>query len=286
MKNKVLITGAGGQLGQCIKDLQTSYSDFEFCFTDVQDLDISNEQHVLDFFETNQIGWCINCAAYTAVDKAESDEKRAYGINAIGAKNLALASQVHKAKLIHISTDFVFDGSQSVPYSEDAQTNPLGVYGDSKLQGELEIQDIIKEHFIIRTSWLYSEYGHNFLKTMMRLGQEREELNVVGDQVGTPTYAGDLAVVLLDVIKNNSEQYGMYHFSNEGVASWYDFAKAIFDIQGNDKIKVGNIPSEAYPTPAKRPSFSVLDKAKIKKQMNIEIPYWRDSLYKVINQIK
>ncbi|MCF1420914.1 dTDP-4-dehydrorhamnose reductase [Mangrovimonas futianensis] len=286
MKNKVLITGAGGQLGQCIKDLQISYSDFEFCFTDVQDLDISNEQQVLDFFETNQIGWCVNCAAYTAVDKAESDEKMAYGINAIGAKNLALACQVHKAKLIHISTDFVFDGSQSIPYSEEAQTNPLGVYGDSKLQGELEIQDILKEHFIVRTSWLYSEYGHNFLKTMLKLGEDREVLNVVGDQVGTPTYAGDLAIVLLDVIKNNSEQYGMYHFSNEGVASWYDFAKAIFDIQGNDRIKVGNILSEAYPTPAKRPSFSVLDKAKIKKQMNIEIPYWRDSLYKVINQIK
>lgn len=286
MKNKVLITGASGQLGQCIKDLQASYSDFEFCFTDVQDLDISNEQNVLDFFQTNQISWCVNCAAFTAVDKAESDEKMAYDINAIGAKNLALACQVHKVKLIHISTDFVFDGSQSVPYSEEAQTNPLGVYGDSKLQGELEIQDVLKEHFIIRTSWLYSEYGQNFLKTMLKLGEDREKLNVVGDQVGTPTYAGDLAVVLLEIIKNHSEQYGVYHFSNEGVASWYDFAKAIFDIQGNDKIKVENIPSEAYPTPAKRPSFSVLDKAKIKKQMNIEIPYWRDSLYKVINQIK
>ncbi|MCF1190330.1 dTDP-4-dehydrorhamnose reductase [Mangrovimonas sp. AS39] len=286
MKNKVLITGAAGQLGQCIKDLQSYYIDIEFYFTDVEDLDISNEQNVLDFFQTNQIRWCVNCAAYTAVDKAESDEKMAYDINAIGAKNLALACRVHHAKLIHISTDFVFDGSQSVPYSEEAQTNPLGVYGDSKLQGELEIQAKLKEHFIIRTSWLYSEYGQNFLKTMLKLGEDREALNVVGDQVGTPTYAGDLAIVLLDIIKNNTEQYGIYHFSNEGVASWYDFAKAIFDIQGNDRIKVGNILSEAYPTPAKRPSFSVLDKAKIKKQMNIEIPYWRDSLYKVINQIK
>lgn len=286
MSKTILVTGANGQLGSCLKDIQTLYPEWAFIFTDSTQLNIIKKEQVDRFFKDHSIDWCINCAAYTAVDKAETDKDQACDINVLGAKHLATACANHQVKLIHVSTDFVFDGNHSRPYSEEDQTNPIGVYGNTKQKGEIEVRQALNECIIIRTSWLYSEHGHNFLKTMMKLGAEREELNVVGDQIGTPTYAGDLAKVLLEMVRKDFTAFGIYHFSNEGVASWYDFAQAIFDITGNHTIKVCNIPSESFPTPAKRPSFSVLDKTKIKTQMNIEIPYWRDSLHQAINRIK
>jgi dTDP-4-dehydrorhamnose reductase len=276
MKN-ILVTGGKGQLALCIKDHAEKLPGFHFTYIDVDVLDITRESEVFNYFKTEKIDYCINCAAYTAVDKAEDDKANAYAVNVDGAMILAKSCAKYDAKLIHISTDFVFDGLQSTPYGELDKTNPLSVYGDTKLQGERALQAHLKSYFIIRTSWLYSEYGHNFVKTMLRLGCEKDTLNVVYDQIGTPTYARDLAKVLLGIITENSTAYGIYHYSNEGVASWYDFAKAIFDI-GKLGCKVLPIKTEAFPTPAKRPFFSVLDKSRIKEKFKIEIPYWRDSL--------
>ena len=241
-----------------------------------------NLNQIQTFFKSNpQINYCINCAAYTAVDKAETESEKAFEINAIGAKNLAHVCNDHGAVLIHVSTDFVFDGEKNEPYTETDAANPISVYGASKLQGEVEIQQALKEHFIIRTSWLYSEYGNNFMKTMLRLAETRDGISVVSDQIGTPTYAGDLAEIIIQIINIKTEKYGIYHYSNEGVASWYEFAKEIFKLTEN-KIKVNPIPSIEYLTPAKRPQFSVLDKAKIKIDLQIKIPFWGDSLKKVI----
>lgn len=274
---KILITGGKGQLATCIKDIAEGLNEYIFIYVDVDELDITNQAEVNSFFEFENISFCVNCAAYTAVDKAETERELTARVNKVGALNLAKACNEHGAGLIQISTDFVFDGDRAKPYTEEVAPHPLGVYGDTKLQGEKAVTDSVKEHFIIRTSWLYSEHGQNFLKTMLRLGSERDNLSVVADQIGTPTYAGDLAKVILKIITEKRTEYGMYHFSNEGVASWYDFAKAIFD-ESNTKVKLLPINAEAYPTPAKRPNFSVMDKSKIKNTLNIEIPYWRDSL--------
>lgn len=276
MKN-VLVTGGEGQLATCIKDISSVNEKYHFIYVDVDELDITKKNEVEDFFSKFKITHCINCAAYTAVDKAESDKISAHQINVVGAKNLAEACKKNKAILIHISTDFVFDGKQTNLYSEEDKACPLGVYGETKLKGEKEIGITLKEHFIIRTSWLYSEHNHNFLKTMIKLGKERDEISVVIDQIGTPTYAGDLAKVIIDLITLESDSYGKYHYSNEGVASWYDFAKAIFEECKID-IRLFSIKSEAYPTPAERPKFSVMDKSKIKKDFALIIPYWRDSM--------
>ncbi|OMP32214.1 dTDP-4-dehydrorhamnose reductase [Mangrovimonas sp. DI 80] len=280
----VLVTGGNGQLGTCIKDLEQSLDGFKFIYVDSSELDISKEDQVNEFFSANTIDWCINCAAYTAVDIAESDKEGAFEVNVLGTKYLAMACKVYKAKMIHISTDFVFGGDACSGYCETDGTNPIGVYGATKLQGEQELEKLLERHFIFRTSWLYSEHGHNFMKTMLRLSESKTELNIVADQIGTPTYAKDLAVVLLKVVSSNSEAYGLYHFSNEGVTSWYDFAHAIFDISERE-IEVFPIKSEDYPTPAKRPHFSVLDKTKVKSTFNIKIPHWRDSLKEAIKQI-
>ncbi|WP_338357113.1 dTDP-4-dehydrorhamnose reductase [Yeosuana marina] len=278
----ILVTGGNGQLASCIKDVEKQYDDLNVIYTDYLELDICDLNQVQAFFKTNkQINYCINCAAYTAVDKAETEVEKAFEINAKGAKNLALACNEYGVILIHISTDFVFDGEKREPYIETDLAKPISVYGASKLQGELEILQILKEHFIIRTSWLYSEYGGNFMKTMLRLAETREEISVVSDQIGTPTYAGDLAQVVIDIINLKSHNYGVYHYSNEGVASWFDFAKAIFE-ETNTEIKVNSINTEDYPTPAKRPDFSVMDKTKIKTALKIEIPFWRDSLENVL----
>ncbi|WP_066222849.1 dTDP-4-dehydrorhamnose reductase [Formosa haliotis] len=273
----ILVTGGNGQLATCIKDASIGFDQFQFTYTDSEDLDISNASAVNAFFENNQIDWCINCAAYTAVDKAESENDIARLINAEGAKNLAIACQNNGVKLIQISTDFVFEGNTSTAYSEGDKADSKSVYGKTKLEGENEIAKYLIAHFILRTSWLYSEHANNFMKTMLRLAESRTELSVVADQIGTPTYATDLASVILKIIKEDSSQYGLYHYSNEGVASWYDFAHAIFEIS-DTTIKVFPIKTEAYPTPAARPQFSVLDKSKIKNTFNIEIPHWRDSL--------
>lgn len=279
----VLVTGANGQLGQCIKSIDTA--EFNITYASSSELDITNEAEVKTFFKTNNFNWCINCAAYTAVDKAESEPESANKINYLGAKYLAETCNEHQVKLIHISTDFVFNGKHYKAYTENNPTEPIGVYGETKLKGEQAVSKVFSNYFIIRTSWLYSEFGHNFLKTMVRLSKDRKELNIVSDQIGTPTYAKDLASVILQIIKTENSNYGIYHYSNEGVASWYDFASTIFDII-NAEVKVFPILSKQYPTPAKRPHFSVLDKTKIKDTFNIEIPHWRESLKTAITNLE
>ncbi|QRM88714.1 dTDP-4-dehydrorhamnose reductase [Lacinutrix sp. WUR7] len=277
----ILVTGGNGQLASCIKDLESTYSNLNFIYANSAQLNIADFDAVQQFFNTTNFQYCINCAAYTAVDKAESDQEKATEVNVIGAKNLAIACAEKNATLIQVSTDFVFNGEKSVAYTETDTTNPTGVYGATKLEGELEVAKNLEQHFIIRTSWLYSENGNNFMKTMIKLSEGRDLLTIVADQIGTPTYATDLAETIIKIITTNNTQYGTYHYSNEGVASWYDFAKAIFE-ESNIKIKVLPIPSKAFPTPAKRPHFSVLDKTKIKTNLQIEIPYWRDSLKKAL----
>lgn len=278
----VLVTGSNGQLASCIKDLAKRDTSLNFIYTDYQELDICDLKQVEVFFKSNQkIDYCINCAAYTAVDKAESEVEKAFEINATGPKNLAQVCSEFDTILIQISTDFVFDGEKTEPYVETDVANPISVYGASKLQGEVEIKKIFKKHFIIRTSWLYSEHGNNFMKTMLRLAETRDEISVVSDQIGTPTYAGDLAEVILKIVRSKNTNFGLYHYSNDGVASWYDFAEAIFKAS-NTEIRLNAIKTEAYPTPAKRPVYSVMDKTKIKSVLKMKTLDWQDSLKKAI----
>jgi dTDP-4-dehydrorhamnose reductase len=279
---KILITGAYGQLGNEINCLTDKYPEWQFLFTDVDSLDITNESALEIWFQNNKPKYVVNCAAYTAVDKAETDIETANKVNALAPKLLGKFSKKFDAKLIHISTDYVFDGEAFTPYSEETEVNPKSIYGETKLKGEQNCFEENPESVIIRTSWLYSTFGNNFVKTMLRLARERDKLNVVYDQIGTPTYAADLANAILSVIQiseGEPEKFvpGIYHYSNEGVASWYDFAKAIFEISGVN-CTVLPVRSVEFPTPAKRPNYSVLDKAKIKNKFGITIPYWRDSL--------
>ena len=283
---KILVTGGNGQLASCIKEVSSKYTDtLVFSYKSSSELNIGDENSVFKELEIGGYAYCINCAAYTNVDAAEKKKDTADLVNHMGSKNLALACEKYNTVLLHISTDFVFNGTQSLPYKEEDTVSPLGVYGNSKLLGEQEIENNNSKYFILRTSWLYSEYGHNFMKSMLKFGKERAQLSIVYDQVGTPTYAKDLAEVLLLIITKKSNAYGVYHYSNEGVASWYDFAKEIFRIN-NIAVDVLPIRSEEYPLPAKRPSFSVLDKAKIKETLQIEIPYWKDSLSKASKALK
>ena len=274
----ILVTGSNGQLGSEIKELSKNYS-YNFFFTDRNNIDITSKDNIKAFCKTNNINIIINCAAYTAVDKAELDEINADLINRKAVKKLALVSKELNIKLIHISTDYVFDGKNFKPYVEEFQTNPQGVYGKTKLDGENEMRDINpKNSIIIRTSWVYSSFGNNFVKTMLHLGKEKEKLGVIFDQVGTPTYARDLAKIILDIIPQiQNEKVEIYNYSNEGVLSWYDFAKEIMKMAKLD-CKINPIETFQYPTPAKRPHFSLLNKSKIKSTFNIEIPYWKDSL--------
>jgi dTDP-4-dehydrorhamnose reductase len=248
-------------------------------------LDITNVNQIKETFKQFKPNYCINAAAYTAVDKAESEPEKAFSINVTGAKNLAEICKENNTILLHVSTDFVFDGNKKVPYSEEDIPNPTGVYGQTKLDGEKAIQQTFDNYFIIRTSWVYSQFANNFMKTMLRLGLERDSLSVVNDQIGTPTNAVDLAEVLVKVIKTYNSQltthnFGIYNFSNEGQCSWYDFAKKIFEI--NDiEIDLKPIPTSSYPTPAKRPAFSVLNKSKIKNSFDLQICNWEDSLRKI-----
>ena len=276
---KILITGGQGQLAQTLNSLILSEgkSDWEADFKSSSDLDITDFEAVSEALGSKEYAYCINCAAFTHVDKAETETDLAHQVNVNGARNLALGCHQNSTVLIHISTDFVFDGYQNTPYSEEDVARPIGFYGDTKYKGERAIISNLEEYFILRTSWLYSEYGHNFMKTMMRLGEERDSLSVVYDQVGTPTYAHDLGRVILHIIEAHSIEYGIYNYSNEGVASWYDFARAIFEEAGLT-IDLKPIRSAEYPTPARRPNYSVLDKAKIKAQFALEIPHWRESL--------
>lgn len=281
----VLVTGARGQLGQCIQKIAHQFSTLHFIFVDKNKLDITNTNDVLVFFEAHPIDWCINCAAYTAVDNAENDQKNAYKINSLGAKKIAQACQKYGVKMIHISTDFVFDGLKTTPYKETDAVNPQSVYGASKLEGEIAIKTYCPSHLIIRTSWLYSEFGHNFLKTMLRLSSERNTLAVVSDQIGSPTYAVDLAEVLLQMILDNKTNYGTFHYANQGELSWFDLAKAIFDCTENTVI-LEQILTRNYVNLAKRPPYSVLNTSKICEEYHLKIPFWKHSLIKALSQVK
>jgi dTDP-4-dehydrorhamnose reductase len=284
--NNLLVTGGNGQLGSEIKALAHLYPAYHFHFTDSKELDITNHAGVYEFIKTNNISVIINCAAHTAVDKAESDQEMAAKLNHLAVENFAKIAKAHNIQCIHISTDYVFDGTNHIPYTENEKTNPQSVYGSTKLAGEQALQEINPANsMIVRTSWVYSSFGNNFLKTMLRLGSEREELGVIVDQIGTPTYARDLAKALLDIIPQlKTETVEVYHFSNKGVTSWYDFAKAIFDIKEID-ITLNAIETSQYPTAAKRPFYSVLNKNKIENTFQIEIPNWRDSLKECLHKL-
>ncbi|GAB1308218.1 dTDP-4-dehydrorhamnose reductase [Urechidicola sp. KH5] len=282
---RILVTGASGQLGKCIQNISNEFKDLNFLFTDREELDITNIAGLKKVVENNRISHIINCAAYTAVDLAESNEKAAVKINSEALAVLAKVSSENDVELFHISTDFVFDGAKVSPYLESDTPNPLGVYGSSKLRGELAITKRWHKHFIIRTSWLYSEFGNNFMKTMLRLGFEREELGVVSDQFGAPTYAKTLAKVILTIIVNNNSDYGLFHFSNKGETSWYGFAKSIFELS-NINIHLSPIKTEEYPTPAKRPAYSVLNTEKIQSFMDFEIPHWHEDLKLALNNLE
>ena len=278
----VLVTGSSGQLGQSLQFVAPNYPQIDFVFCDSKTLDITSLENCETIFSNYKPDFCIDAAAYTAVDKAENEPEKAFAINVTGAKNLAEVSKKFDTILLHISTDFVFDGNKKTPYLEQDLPNPTGVYGQTKLDGEKAIQQVWEKHFIIRTSWVYSQFGNNFMKTMLRLASERDTISVVNDQIGTPTNAVDLAEALIKIVteysKLNTEHfYGIYNFSNEGQCSWYDFAKKIFEIN-NISINLLPIQTTSFPTPAKRPSFSVLDKTKIKKVFGIEINNWDNSI--------
>lgn len=283
----ILVTGANGQLGSEMRRLG-AVSPNNYIFTDVAELDITDAAAVLSMVKNNDIAVIINCAAYTNVDKAESDEATAELINSTAVKNLAVAAKETDATLFHVSTDYVFGSEGNTPRTEDMPLSPLGVYGRTKLNGELAIKESGCKALIFRTAWLYSEFGNNFLKTMMRLTAEREQLNVVFDQVGTPTYAGDLALAIFSIIEAGvyAGNEGVYHFSNEGVCSWYDFAVEIAAAAGNTNCRIEPCHSSEFPSPVTRPPYSVLDKTKIKKTFDIDIPHWRESMEYCIKRIK
>ncbi|MCJ8210219.1 dTDP-4-dehydrorhamnose reductase [Mucilaginibacter sp. RS28] len=282
---KILVFGGSGQLGHCLKTVADRVNFSEIEFPTEKDANILNEEGLKQLFEKYQPKYAINCAAYTAVDKAEDEVELARQVNRDGAANLAKLCRNYDCTLVHVSTDFVFDGNVPKLLAEEDIATPVNVYGLTKLEGEQAITAEWEKHYILRTSWLYSEFGNNFVKTMLKLGAERTELNVIADQVGTPTYAIDLAAAILNVIQHDEHQYGIYHYSNEGVTSWFDFAKGIFDI-AEVNIKVNPIKSSEYITKAIRPAFSVMDKSKIKSTFKLEIPYWRDSLIACINALK
>ena len=285
--NKVLVTGANGQLGNEMRRLAKKTALDHYVFTDIAELDITNLEAVRHCLAENRITVVVNCAAYTNVDKAEDDFETADLINHKAVENLAIACKEAGATLIHVSTDYVFQGNGNLPCREDEPTNPLGIYGKTKLAGEQVIEEVGCRYLIFRTAWLYSSFGNNFVKTMKRLTSEREQLSVVFDQVGTPTYAGDLAALIGYIVeKGKYKQYqGIYHFSNEGVCSWYDFAKEIAALSGN-ACDIRPCHSDEFPSKVKRPNFSVLDKTKVKKDFDYVIPYWKDSLIKCINELK
>lgn len=282
----ILVTGSKGQVGMELQELAALYSEFNFKFVDIDELDIADPAAVKDFFADYPPAYCINCAAFTAVDKAETESNLAWKVNTVGAENLAAATAKAKGLMLHLSTDYVYHTQQTKPYIETDLTNPQGVYARTKLNGdEAVLKNCPGSSIIFRTSWVYSSYGNNFVKTMLRLGAEKEEVSVIYDQIGTPTYARDLAKTLMHVVQRAEKQTvdkkflsGIYHYSNEGVTSWYDFAVAIFD-RKNIKVKVKPIETKDYPTAAKRPPFSLLNKAKIKNAFGIEIPHWQHSLH-------
>jgi len=282
---KILVLGASGQLGSCLKKVGSVRGLDGLVFPEEAVSNILDKEALELLFDLEKPGFVINCAAYTAVDRAEDDIELCRKVNRDGPGIVAKLCQATGATLIHVSTDFVFEGNTVDLAKETDVANPINIYGLTKLEGEQVVAEHLAAHYIIRTSWLYSEFGNNFVKTMLKLGADRDELGVIVDQVGTPTYAIDLAGAILDIIASGKTGYGIYHYSNEGVTSWYDFAKGIFDISKTD-VKVSPIPTSAYPTRAIRPKFSVMDKTKYKTTFSTTIPYWRDSLEKCISQLQ
>ncbi|QIK58993.1 dTDP-4-dehydrorhamnose reductase [Dysgonomonas sp. HDW5A] len=286
----VLVTGANGQLGSELRRVTADHeANLNFIFTDVAELDITNLQAVEQFVKDNNIKYIVNCAAYTAVDKAEDDIELCYKINKEATRNLGIAATNNEAKVIHTSTDYVFDGTGNRPYLETDPVNPKSVYGKSKHEGEAALLEVCPDSIVIRTAWLYSIYGNNFVKTMIKLGKERDALNVVADQTGSPTNAADLAKAIVKIL-DHSESYnhfkaGIYHYTNEGVTSWYDFTVAIHKLAGITTCKVSPITTDQYPTRASRPNYSVLDKNKIKATFELEIPQWEDSLKVCVDEL-
>lgn len=280
----ILITGCNGQLGNEIQKLEKVNPQHTFFNTDVAELDITNQLAIDQFIQENKIDGIINCAAYTAVDKAESNKLLCTALNAEAPAYLAMSIEKRGGWLVQVSTDYVFDGTKHTPYVETDTPCPDSVYGSTKLAGEIAVQKLCKKTMIIRTAWLYSTFGNNFVKTMIRLGKEKSELGVIFDQIGTPTYARDLAVAIMTAV-NKGIVPGTYHFSNEGVISWYDFTKAIHRIAGINGCHVKPLHTAEYPTPANRPHYSVLDKTKIKETFGIEVPYWEESLQECITEL-
>jgi dTDP-4-dehydrorhamnose reductase len=282
---KTLVLGASGQLGQCLKAVAAKRNIDFLEFPDENEGNILDVAGLRSLFIKVQPKYVINCAAYTAVDKAEDEVDICRAINKTGALNIAILCKELGVVLVHVSTDFVFQGDTVELLKEDDLAKPVSIYGLTKLEGEEDIIANLPEHFIVRTAWLYSEFASNFVKTMLKLGAQRDELGIIADQIGSPTYAIDLAGAILDIIESAKTEYGIYHYSNEGAISWYDFAKAVFDISGTE-VKVNAIPTSAYPTKAIRPKFTVLDKSKIKSVFGIEVPYWRESLIKCIEALE
>lgn len=284
MKN-IVITGGNGQLGNSINSIEAEFGNGNnYIYLSAEELDVTNVDSIVAAVAKHSPSYIVNCAAYTAVDKAETEKELAFSINAKAGENLAKVCKVNGIKLIHISTDFVFGETSPLPLTEEMVAVPTGVYGATKLEGEKLISQNMDEYFIVRTSWLYSEFQNNFLKTMIRLGNERDELSVVYDQVGSPTYAVDLAEFIMHIINTESTAYGLYHYSNEGVASWYDFAYEIFK-QNDIKINLKPITSDKFPTPAKRPNYSVMNKDKAKEVFGISINHWTESVVNCLNKL-
>jgi dTDP-4-dehydrorhamnose reductase len=278
---RILITGANGQLGNEMRLLAKEYENFTFDFTDIAELDLCNAEAVMEYCERTKPAYIINCAAYTAVDRAEDDIELCRKVNRDAVENLAKAATVVGAKVLHVSTDYVFDGSNTTPYLETDPVCPASAYGRTKLEGEEVLQAFCKDYIIVRTAWLYSEFGTNFVKTMIRLGKEKEALNVVSDQIGSPTFARDLADALMDIVsaaEKGNFKTGIYHYSNEGICSWYEFTLKIHELAGITTCKVSPIPAKDYPAKAPRPAYSVLSKEKIKADYGIHIPAWEESL--------
>lgn len=281
---KILITGANGQLGTELREILERDFPGQTLYTDVQELDLTNAKAVESYVANNEITHIVNCAAYTAVDRAEEEKMLCAAVNTDAVKNLAMAADANGAKIIHISTDYVFDGTNHRPYRESDKVNPISQYGTTKRKGETLLLALAPQAIIIRTAWLYSAHGKNFVKTMLRLAETQPEIKVVCDQIGTPTFARDLARAVVKVLQSHQWVPGIYHFTDEGAASWYDFAKAIFRIAGKD-VKVTPIPTEDYPTPASRPSYSILDRSRIKATYGIEIPHWEEALADCLKQL-
>ncbi len=286
-QTKILVTGANGQMGNELQMLAPEFADYHFLFVSKEDLNIADASTLENYFSEHEIDYCINCAAFTAVDKAESEKENAFLINATAVASLAAVCNKNNAQLIHISTDYVFDGTAKQPYKETDKTNPVSVYGKSKLQGEELAMQNAPSTIIIRTAWLYSSFKANFVKTMLRLMKEKESINVVSDQFGCPTYAADLATAIMQIITSNQSKInpGIYHFSNAGITNWYEFAVAIKTLTGSSCV-VNPITTAAYPTAAKRPAYSVLDITKIKSTFGITIPDWEESLKKCLDLLK